>query len=65
MTLKGKVAIVTGNSNDIGEAIAMALATAGAATTINYRSIHEDWPLPGNSPNCLSKGIMMQFSTGL
>ncbi len=38
MTLNGKVAIVTGSSSGIGEAIAMALAAAGAAITINYRS---------------------------
>ena len=38
MTLNGKVAIVTGSSSGIGEAIAMALAAAGAAIAINYRS---------------------------
>jgi len=38
MTLNGKVAIVTGSSSGIGEAIAVALAAAGAAITINYRS---------------------------
>ncbi len=38
MTLNGKVAIVTGSSSGIGEAIAIALAAAGAAITINYRS---------------------------
>ena len=31
MNLKGKVALVTGGSGDIGGAIARALATAGAA----------------------------------
>ena len=38
MTLNGKVAIVTGSSSGIGEAIAVALDAAGAAITINYRS---------------------------
>ncbi len=37
MTLNGKVAIVTGSSSGIGEAIAITLAAAGAAITINYR----------------------------
>ena len=41
MTLKGKVAIVTGSSSGIGQAIAFALGAAGAAITINYRS-HAD-----------------------
>ncbi len=38
MTLNGKVAIVTGSSSGIGKAIAIALAAAGAAITIDYRS---------------------------
>jgi len=38
MALKGKVAIVTGSSSGIGQAIALALAAVGAAITINYRS---------------------------
>lgn len=36
--LDTKVAIVTGGSSGIGEAIALALADAGAAVTINYHS---------------------------
>ncbi|CAA9272819.1 MAG: hypothetical protein AVDCRST_MAG93-2725, partial [uncultured Chloroflexia bacterium] len=36
--LDTKVAIVTGGSSGIGAAIAHALAEAGAAVTINYRS---------------------------
>lgn len=38
MKLEGKVALVTGGSQGIGQAIAIRLAQAGAAVVINYRS---------------------------
>ncbi|MEM8638211.1 MAG: glucose 1-dehydrogenase [Cyanobacteria bacterium P01_G01_bin.54] len=38
MKLAGKVAVVTGSSQGIGQAIAMRLAAAGAKVIINYRS---------------------------
>lgn len=38
MTLDGKVALVTGSSQGIGQAIAIRLAAAGAKVIINYRS---------------------------
>ena len=36
MTLKGKVAIVTGGNSGIGKAITLALAGAGANIVIDY-----------------------------
>lgn len=38
MKLEGKVALVTGSSQGIGQAIAVRLASEGAAVVINYRS---------------------------
>ena len=38
MTLEGKVALVTGSSQGIGQAIVLRLAQAGANVVINYRS---------------------------
>ena len=38
MRLEGKVAIVTGGSSGIGEAISKRLASEGAAVAVNYSS---------------------------
>jgi glucose 1-dehydrogenase len=38
MKLNGKIALVTGSSQGIGQAIAIRLAAAGASVVINYRS---------------------------
>jgi glucose 1-dehydrogenase len=32
------------------------IAQAGGGRIINISSIHEDWPMPGNSPYCAAKG---------
>jgi glucose 1-dehydrogenase len=42
MKLEGKVALVTGSSQGIGQAIAIRLATEGADIIINYRSHPDD-----------------------
>lgn len=41
MNLTGKVAIVTGGARDIGKAVSIALAAAGAKVMINYNSSEE------------------------
>ena len=38
MNLKGKVAIVTGGTRDIGKAISLKLAKEGAKVVVNYNS---------------------------
>ena len=32
------------------------IAQGGGGRIINISSVHEDWPMPGNAPYCLSKG---------
>ena len=42
MKLAGKVALVTGSSSGIGQAIAIRLAEEGANVVVNYRSDPEN-----------------------
>jgi glucose 1-dehydrogenase len=35
---------------------------AGGGRIINISSVHEDWPMPGNTPYCLSKGGMRMLT---
>ncbi|MBV8576321.1 MAG: SDR family oxidoreductase [Acetobacteraceae bacterium] len=34
----------------------------GGGRVINISSVHEDWPMPGNTPYCLSKGGMCMLT---
>jgi glucose 1-dehydrogenase len=34
----------------------------GGGVVINISSVHEDWPMPGNTPYCLSKGGMRMLT---
>jgi glucose 1-dehydrogenase len=70
MRLTGKVALVTGSSQGIGQAIAIRLAQEGASIVINYRSHPEgaDETLAkvkelGGKCHCLD-GITVQADTG-
>ena len=38
------------------------LKQGGGGRIINVTSVHEDWPMPGNTPYCLSKGGMRMLT---
>ena len=38
------------------------IAQGGGGRIINISSIHEDWPMPGNSPYCAAKGGMRMLT---
>jgi glucose 1-dehydrogenase len=38
------------------------IAQGDGGRIINVRSVHEDWPMPGNAPYCLSKGGMRMLT---
>jgi len=38
------------------------IAQGGGGRVINITSVHEDWPMPGNIPYCLSKGGMRMLT---
>ncbi len=38
------------------------IAQGGGGRVINITSVHEDWPMPGNAPYCLSKGGMRMLT---
>ena len=38
------------------------IAQGGGGRIINLTSVHEDWPMPGNTPYCLSKGGMRMLT---
>jgi glucose 1-dehydrogenase len=38
------------------------IAQGGGGIVINISSVHEDWPMPGNTPYCVSKGGMRMLT---
>jgi glucose 1-dehydrogenase len=38
------------------------IAQGGGGRIINMTSVHEDWPMPGNTPYCLAKGGMRMLT---
>ncbi len=38
------------------------ISQGGGGRIINITSVHEDWPMPGNTPYCLSKGGMRMLT---
>lgn len=38
------------------------IAQGGGGTVINISSVHEEWPMPGNTPYCVSKGGMRMLA---
>ena len=38
------------------------IAQGGGGRIINISSVHEDWPMPGNTPYCVSKGGMRMLT---
>ena len=38
------------------------IAQGSAGVIINISSVHEDWPMPGNTPYCVSKGGMRMLT---
>jgi glucose 1-dehydrogenase len=43
-------------------AAAQMIAQGNGGRIINMTSVHEDWPMPGNTPYCLSKGGMRMLT---
>lgn len=38
------------------------IAQGGGGVIVNITSVHEDWPMPGNTPYCVSKGGMRMLT---
>jgi len=38
------------------------IAQGGGGVIVNTSSVHEDWPMPGNTPYCLTKGGMRMLA---
>ncbi|MBV9039656.1 MAG: glucose 1-dehydrogenase [Acidimicrobiia bacterium] len=62
--LYGKVLDINLKSAFFGTQLAakQMIAQGGGGRIINITSVHEDWPMPGNTPYCLSKGGMRMLT---
>ncbi len=59
-----KVMVVNLKSAFFGTQLAakQMIKQGGGGRIINITSVHEDWPMPGNTPYCLSKGGMRMLT---
>ncbi|KJS12709.1 MAG: 3-oxoacyl-ACP synthase [Peptococcaceae bacterium BRH_c8a] len=64
MKLQGKVAIITGARQGIGEAAALAMASAGAAVVIISRSINQDSPVVEKVKATGARYLVMSVDVG-
>jgi len=61
-----RTSVLDSTEADFEKVIALAakqmIAQGTGGRIVNLSSIHEDWPMPGNAPYCLSKGGMRMLT---